>query len=117
VIVVARNAADAAKRSADAASLQARAMVGAELPRFELGHVHLACSDQSVRQAVKAPSIDLRFTSYGRTTALVLEKCIEVRLDASAAGVWNRLPPAARLINRKKPLTARSGSEILTALA
>jgi hypothetical protein len=80
VIAVARDAADAAKRSADAASLQARAMVGAELPRFELGAVHLAYSDQSVRQALKAPSIDVRFTNYGRTTALVLEKCVEVRL-------------------------------------
>jgi hypothetical protein len=80
MIVVARDAADAARRSADAASLQARAMVGAELPRFELGDVHLAYSDQSVRQALKAPSIDVRFTNYGRTTALVLEKCIEVRL-------------------------------------
>jgi hypothetical protein len=80
MIVAAREAADAARRSADAAALQARAMVGAELPRFELGHVHLAYSDQSVRQALKAPSIDVRFTNYGRTTALVLEKCIEVRL-------------------------------------
>jgi hypothetical protein len=83
MIVVAREAADAAKRSAEAASLQARAMVGAELPRLELGDVHLACSDQSVRQALKAPSVDLRFTNYGRTTALVLEKCIEVRLGQS----------------------------------
>jgi hypothetical protein len=80
MIVVARDAADAAKRSADAASLQARAMVGAELPRLELGDVHLAYSDQSVRQALRAPSIDLRFANYGRTTALVLEKCVEVRL-------------------------------------
>jgi hypothetical protein len=80
MIAAAREAADAAKRSADAAALQARAMVGAELPRFELGHVHLAYSDQSVRQALRAPSIDVRFTNYGRTTALVLEKCVEVRL-------------------------------------
>ncbi len=86
MIVVARDAANAAKRSADAVSLQARAMVGAELPRFELGHVHLAYSDQSVRQALKAPSIDLRLTNYGRTSALVLEKCVEVRLG-------QKLPP------------------------
>ncbi|HUC66526.1 MAG TPA: hypothetical protein VMA53_13900 [Stellaceae bacterium] len=80
MIAVARDAADAAKRSADAVALQCRATVGAELPRFELGHVHLAYSDQSVRQALKAPSIDLRFTNYGRTAALVLERCVEVRL-------------------------------------
>jgi len=80
MIVVAREAADAAKRSAEAASLQARAMVGAELPRLELGYVNLANSDQSVRQALRAPSVDIQFTNYGRTTALVIEKCVEVRL-------------------------------------
>lgn len=80
VIVVAREAAEAANRSAEAASLQARAMVGTELPRLELGHVHLADADQSVRQALRAPSVELRFANYGRTTALVLEKCVEVRL-------------------------------------
>ncbi|MGO8919288.1 MAG: hypothetical protein ACLQJR_25585 [Stellaceae bacterium] len=80
MIVVAREAADAAKRSAEAASLQARAMVGAELPRLELGSVNLANSDQSVRQALRAPSVDIQFTNYGRTTALVIEKCVEVRL-------------------------------------
>ena len=80
MIVVARDAADAARRSAEAASLQARALVGAELPRLELGSVTLANSDQSVRQALRAPSIDIQFTNYGRTTALLIEKCVEVRL-------------------------------------
>jgi hypothetical protein len=80
MIVVAREGADAAKRSAEAASLQARAMVGAELPRLELSYVNLANSDQSVRQALRAPSIDIQFSNYGRTTALLIETCVEVRL-------------------------------------
>jgi hypothetical protein len=80
MIIVAREAADAAKRSAEAASLQARALVGTELPRLELGDVQLLCADQSVRQALKAPSFELRFNNYGRTPALVIEKCVEVRL-------------------------------------
>lgn len=79
MIGVAREAADAARRSAEAASLQARALVGTELPRLELGDVQLVCADQSVRQALKAPSFELRFKNYGRTTALVVEKCVEVK--------------------------------------
>lgn len=83
MIAVARDTADAARRSADAASLQARALVAAELPRLELAAATLASSDQSVRQALRAPSVDLQFVNYGRTTALVLETCVEVRLGHS----------------------------------
>jgi hypothetical protein len=77
---IARDAADAAKQSAEAAALQARALVGVELPRLELGRAHLIYADQSVRQALKAPSVEIGFTNFGRTTAFLVERCIEVRM-------------------------------------
>jgi len=77
---IARDAADAARKSAEAAALQARALVGVELPRLELGRVALVYADQSVRQALKAPSVELGFTNFGRTSAFILERCIEVRM-------------------------------------
>lgn len=110
VIVVAREAADAARRSAEAASLQARAMVGAELPRLELGDVQLAYADQSVRQALKAPSFALRFNNYGRTTALIVEKCIEVKRGQALPPVpaydFAELLPVAEAVERGDTLAA-----------
>jgi len=80
-VAVAKEVAGVAKKSADVAALQARALIGVELPRLELGSIHLVCADQSVRQALKAPAIEISFTNYGRTTAFVLERCVEVRLN------------------------------------
>jgi hypothetical protein len=79
-IAIARSAADAAQKSAEAALLQARAAIGVELPRFELSAVQLAYADQSVRQALKSPSVQVSFTNHGRTTAFVTRKCIELRI-------------------------------------
>lgn len=78
--VISRDAAEAARKSAEAAALQARALVGVELPRLELGRVALVYADQSVRQALKAPSVELGFINFGRTTAFIVERCIEVRM-------------------------------------
>ncbi len=77
---ISRDAAEAARKSAEAAALQARALVGVELPRLELGRVALVYADQSVRQALKAPSVELGFINFGRTTAFIVERCIEVRM-------------------------------------
>jgi hypothetical protein len=79
-IDVARDAADAARKAADAAAMQAKVLVGVERPRLELSAVQLAWSDQSVRQALKTPAIDIGFTNHGRTAAFVTGKCIEVRM-------------------------------------
>jgi hypothetical protein len=79
-IAVTRDAAEVARKSADAAALQARVLIGVERPRLELSSVQLEWADQSVRQALKAPSVDIAFTNHGRTAAFVTEKCIEARL-------------------------------------
>jgi hypothetical protein len=79
-MAVAQDAADAAKRAAEAALLQARAAIGVELPRLELSDIELQWADQSVRQALKAPSVRVAFTNHGRTTAFVGETCVELRL-------------------------------------
>lgn len=82
-IAGAREAADIARIAADAAALQAKVLVGVERPRLELSSVQLAWSDQSVRQALKTPTIDVGFTNHGRTAAFVTSKCIEVRMAPS----------------------------------
>jgi hypothetical protein len=79
-IAATKDAADAARRGAEVAALQARVLIGVEQPRFELSSVQLEWADQSVRQALKAPSVDIAFTNHGRTSAFVTEKCIEARL-------------------------------------
>jgi hypothetical protein len=80
-IAAAQAAADAAKQAAEVAGLQARALVGVELPRLELGSAQLVYADQSVRQALKTPSVEISFTNYGRTSAFVVERCIELRMS------------------------------------
>jgi hypothetical protein len=82
-IAVAKDAADAARKGVEVAALQARVLVGVERPRFELSSVQLEWADQSVRQALKAPSIDIAFTNYGRTAAFVTEKCVEAKLTST----------------------------------
>ena len=79
-IAVAREAAEAARKSAEAAFLQAKASIGTELPRFELSQIGLVDADQSVRQALRTPSIRIDFANHGRTTAFVTQKCVEMRL-------------------------------------
>jgi hypothetical protein len=79
-IAATKDAADAARRGAEVAALQARVLIGVERPRFELSSVQLEWADQSVRQALKAPSVDIAFTNHGRTSAFVTEKCIEARM-------------------------------------
>jgi hypothetical protein len=79
-IAATRDAADAARKGAEVAALQARVLIGVERPRFELSSVQLEWADQSVRQALKEPSVDIAFTNHGRTAAFVTEKCIEAKL-------------------------------------
>jgi hypothetical protein len=75
-----RDAAAAARQSAEAALLQARTAIGVELPRLELSDVRLRHADESVRQALASPSVDLRFTNHGRTAAFITQKCVELRV-------------------------------------
>jgi hypothetical protein len=82
-IAVTKDAADAACKGAEVATLQARVLIGVERPRFELSSVELEWADQSVRQALKAPSVDVAFTNHGRTAAFITEKCIEAKLTQS----------------------------------
>jgi hypothetical protein len=77
---VLKEAAAAARQTADAALLQARASVGVELPRLELAAIDLVHADESIRQALKAPAVSLRFVNHGRTTAFLTERCVELRL-------------------------------------
>lgn len=77
---VLKETADATRQIADAALLQARAAVGVELPRLELGAIELVHADESIRQALKAPAVALRFVNHGRTTAFLTTRCVELRL-------------------------------------
>lgn len=77
---VLKEAAAATRRTADAALLQAQASVGVELPRLELAAIDLVHADESIRQALRAPAVSLRFVNHGRTTAFLTERCVELRL-------------------------------------
>jgi hypothetical protein len=79
-LAVLKDAAEATRQIADAALLQARASVGVELPRLELSAVELVHADESIRQALKAPAVSLRFANHGRTTAFLTARCVELRL-------------------------------------
>jgi len=75
-----KDTAETTRQIADAALLQARASVGVELPRLELNAVDLVHADESIRQALKAPAVSLRFANHGRTTAFLTARCVELRL-------------------------------------
>lgn len=77
---VLKETADATRQIADAALLQARAAVGVELPRLELSAIELVHADESIRQALKAPAVALRFVNHGRTTAFLTARCVELRI-------------------------------------
>jgi hypothetical protein len=51
-----------------------------ELPRLELSAVELVLADESIRQALKAPAVSLRFANHGRTPAFLTARCVELRL-------------------------------------
>jgi hypothetical protein len=80
----------AAKESADAAVLQARAAIGVELPkiilsRVDFGDTRAASGDTraaSLASRLQSPKIEISVTNYGKTPAFLLRQAIEIEVCA-----------------------------------
>jgi hypothetical protein len=73
----ARISADAARKAAEAADLNAQAAIGVELPRLELHGIYINTLDSVLQQdALRAGMIRVEFFNHGRTTAHILEDCL-----------------------------------------
>lgn len=85
-----RLAALAAKRAANAATLNARAALGAELPIVSLSKISLALDDQGLRRVHGHPPkesvLSVDFKNFGRSPAEVIGICIEWAVE-------KQLPP------------------------
>jgi hypothetical protein len=73
----------AAKESANAAVLQARAAIGVELPKIILSRVHFGDTGAaSLASRLQSPKIEISVTNYGKTPAFLLRQAIEIEVCA-----------------------------------
>jgi hypothetical protein len=72
-----------AKESANAAMLQARAVIGVELPKIILSRVEFGDTGAaSLASRLQSPKIAISVTNYGKTPAFLLGQAIEIEVCA-----------------------------------
>ena len=73
----------AAKESANAAVLQARAAIGVELPKIILSRADFGDTGAaSLASRLQSPKIEISVTNYGKTPAFLLRQAIEIEICA-----------------------------------